>query len=700
MDKSLHTREAATPSAAISSAHSDTNPNDEPFYPGKDIFGTPVGDKVIEEVLIGRGYVKYYMLAFAVAFVAIMLNHWGTKLRSKYQKSRQQKPLPTVRIDKGQTRETTESTESTPLLQQPSLRSQNPFERVWLFMSGLLMLQPQGPYTAYLEPHSTTLALIYYYAITLVYIFYRYTHPMVLAFRLGMLCVANVPLLYVLGAKHSPLSFLTGCSYEQVNVYHRHVGRVCVLTLVAHTAIFLWYFRPAYLFTHAWSLMGIMAGTSFVVIGISSIRGVRQMFYESFYLIHAVGMVVALPTIYLHYPTAQPFAIVAGISIAYDRLVRVFDYRLVWSQIEVHEGDTVIIRIPKRGSPLGTKSYNPLVKLSDWFHRPLRWNSGQHIFVTLPGCGLFESHPFTIASSAVTSETMDVIIRAREGFTKRLLDQERLKPSETGRWVIIHGPYGVHPAGMPIPHLKDLGTHPYSELQGNSEDDDFTKDDGPDPAVPGRQKIVLVAGGAGIAFTYPLFEEYRLALSQSPESLGRPRAAQAILKTKLLEWKNKCLQDEREGREGTPTDSSSRTPMLAGTLSREDIEQSGLEFPDDFDLEFLWIIPHRSFLAWLPKLESQLSPRLPTNEVSSRVRARVWVTREDGRPDIRHEVRTMVGSYPSLDLASTIKDDKASSCWVSTCGPDYLVREVRNACAELRMSGRGDVEFYAEKFGW
>lgn len=622
-------------------AASPTQPLDDPFYPGRDPFITDEREHIINEVMAGRAILVTYMMVCAVFLALVVTIHWSKKAAIYLQSGLPQKS-DNVEPD----------LESTPLLSKTAC-PHGPLRRIWLWIGGALMKQPQGDGCEWLEDYGTMLALSFYYLAGFTFLFYRYSFMIVLAFRLGLLCVANVPLMYILGAKHTPFSWLTGWSYEQLNVFHRHVGRVCVCTLVAHTTIFLYFFRLQYLFTHQWSVMGITAAICFVVIGVSSLRNLRQRFYELFYILHFAGMLLALPAIFFHYPTARPFVIVAAFSVLYDRVVRiVYDYRLVYSHVEVQSGETVIIRIPKGGTNTGNhrqESFkcfpNPIAFLTNWFLRPLTWNTGQHVFITIVGCGLFESHPFTIASSSETSETMDIIIRARDGLTKRLLDQQRTKGSHN-RWIIVHGPYGVHPAGIPS----------------------FNND------AP-RQKIVLVAGGAGIAFTYPLYEEYRLALDRMT---GRNTAG-TMLKRKLLELQKQEPVSEydcsdRSTHHTRSSSSSSSTPVETASLTQEIV------------IEFLWVIPHRDYIDWLPGLKTQLTAGSLTKD--PRLHTRVWVTREAGRPDIDHEVKAMIGSADNRD------------CWVATCGPDYLVRQVRNTVAELRMRGLDNVNFYAEKFGW
>ncbi|KAG8747491.1 hypothetical protein FRC10_000627 [Ceratobasidium sp. 414] len=107
--------------------------------------------------------------------------------------------------------------------------------------------------------------------------------------------------------------------------------------------------------------------------------------------------------------------------------------------------------------------------------RNFKWTSGQHVFIIAPTVARlpFEAHPFTIASSystgtkPQTSNEQDLvfIIRARDGFTRRLLEA-----SETRRSIPVYvdGPYGTPPS------LSHYST------------------------------CVFFAGGSGISYTLPL----------------------------------------------------------------------------------------------------------------------------------------------------------------------------------------------------
>ena len=69
--------------------------------------------------------------------------------------------------------------------------------------------------------------------------------------------------------------------------------------------------------------------------------------------------------------------------------------------------------------------------------RPMRWQPGQFAFVSAPGAGMREPHPFTIASAPAADGSVRLGIKALGGWTRRL--PERLS---AGQRIRLDGPYG------------------------------------------------------------------------------------------------------------------------------------------------------------------------------------------------------------------------------------------------------------------
>lgn len=499
-------------------------------YPELDLLG---------KILTGRKLLYCYYSILASVVVAAGVRHWWPRR--------------------------TQTNDETSLLIRSKQRRRR--DKVW----GFLKSQPEGEDA---QEWGVMLFISGYLILTVFFSMYNaMIHPVVLAFRLGLMSAFNLTLLYVLGMKHCILASITGWSYEQLNILHRWVGGYAVVAAVLHSAIFLYYWRWDYIAENRWTIMGVFSGGAFLVIGLTSFKTIRTRLYEFFYLVHFILSVACIPGVYFHYPTGRPYAALAGAAFVYDRIYRlVVDYRLVVCDVRLSAGETALLRVrpnDKRG----------------WFlRRPYTWRAGQHVFLTVLTVRPFESHPFTIASEMGGCGTMDLIVRAREGFSKSLYDAVEQSGDAQVR-ALIHGPYGT----MSMP--KNAGD---------------------------RRPVILIAGGAGVAFTYPLLEH--------------------------------CSQRNAAARS-------------AGR-------------PEPFQVKCLWVIPYKDFEDWLDG---------PVEGMD------VWVTRQQGRPDIP----ALLDTY----LDETSMAGATSGAWIGTCGPDALIRSIRNTVASRHASGQ-NLELHIEEFGW
>ncbi|KAG5356556.1 putative ferric reductase transmembrane component [Yarrowia sp. C11] len=575
----------------ILATHPGSNPDSYPIWRGTNPFeDEQETEKLAAAIFKSRDYATYYAWTLAGLLVLHVVRYQGKRALEKLQKG--------------------EHKHKKSILGKLRL-----FHKI----DQCLLYHPEGEGRLDVATH---LVALIFMAATAVLLFYNITHAIVFGFRTGFVIAINFPLMYILGAKKTPLSFLVGWSYDQLNIFHQVVGICCVYAAIMHAAVFAYYFNPMYLITEFWSQMGIMAFVAFVLIGLTSQQKFRERYYEVFYVVHLVGMLASLVGLYFHIPVAKPFALAAGASVIYDRVARAADgYRVAKAYLELHSGDTIVVKIPKNQprellnrvkyrqsvwNPLnvGIVAANGLVHTLNLFiglvnrQTKLKWHSGQHMFITFLKCRPFESHPFTISSSYEHEDTLEFIIRIRQGFTKSLkekllaqMETQNLSESDSRKisWtVILHGPYGVKPLGLFVPPSQDLAVSENSCLLQ-------------------KRKIVLIAGGSGVAFTFPLM-----------------------------------LQLAHHKRE----------------------------------VEFIWIVPDRSYATWVDLSH----PRVQNAAVL------VHETRTHGRPDIAEMVQSRLQGSTSCD-------------WVCVCGPDMLLRQVRNNVAELRGNGQS-VELFAERFGW
>ncbi|KAK7205478.1 FAD-binding domain-containing protein [Myxozyma melibiosi] len=418
----------------------------------------------------------------------------------------------------------------------------------------LLLYQPAGRYA---ESYGTMLAIAFYLGLNLFYLFFHNStrHVTIFGDRLGFIAVTNMPLLFLLGAKTGLLVQWTGWSHEGYNILHRHVGRVVCSAAVLHV-VFYSLACPISVMVHVTTIfVALLATISFVIILISSVAPLRAKTYELFLYLHVYLVVAILPLLYFHFERVRPYVIASAVVFVWDRINRFKNAHHVIAHTTILSGNTV-----KLSLDVNSTSHE------------IHWKAGQYVYVSISNLARQQAHPFTIASPP-NPNTLDLIIRARKGFSKSLFLSEVSEHKVT-----FHGPYGTP------------------------------------PSFEGADKVILLAGGAGISYAYP--EAIELASSTGHYAAANP------------------------------------------------------------EVDFLWVVPSRDFATWVDLKEDY------------NVDFKIWVTAEQGRPDIKKYVKdSIIAAGPGARVC------------IGVCGPAPLVRDSRNASSEMLWEGN-NVAFYSENFGW
>lgn len=379
--------------------------------------------------------------------------------------------------------------EQTPLLLKPQLPK--PSQR-WLNISKIkafLLYQP-APIPIVnksLPSNGSSLAIIAFLGIQVFYVFFKipltFSMLFVFADRTSILFVANLPWLYLFAAKNQPIKFLTGYSYESLNIIHRRLGEVMCILALLHSAgmIGVWYIllRPSgitlvHFLLIKMILLGIGAFVAYELIYFTSLGSFRQRWYELFLGLHVVLQVIALVLVWFHHPRSRIYVgVTLGIFLI-DRLLyrmaaKIFTTRALLGVKD--DAGTVVLCAPIPLEP-GRKAFGSFFGACDITGG---WKATEHVFLTVPSLArkhIFQAHPFTIASKAPQAEqigaNLKLIIRAQDGFSADLLSYAKSHKSVDIR---LDGPYGSQSAV----HM----------LQGSD-------------------RAIIIAGGSGIAVAWPL----------------------------------------------------------------------------------------------------------------------------------------------------------------------------------------------------
>ncbi|KAI7498930.1 ferric reductase-like transmembrane component [Hortaea werneckii] len=461
--------------------------------------------RLVEGVLFSHSFILTYQAALCGIVLLFAIWHWYWKIDWRRRMRR------CMKDDERQDCESTAATgpshaasgnhhlpvqvakadESSPLLSSPN-PSTRPSRLRTIFRKVHAIAKYQPPnlplINKLLPSNQTTLLVLLLLTLNLFYATYNIPLPIganafIWSDRSALLFVANLPWLYLLGAKNQPLKLLTGYSYEQLNLLHRRLGEwLCVLAVV-HTAgmLIVWYhfFMPAG--TSLWQYLahpvvwpGVVAFVCYELLYFTSLASFRQRAYEVFLASHVGLQAGGLGFVYLHFWSSRPYVLVSLVVYLVDRTVfrLLVKSRSVRAELKIMEDEQTL---------LVSADWPIVPREGRWWSSLLGadigkgWRPMEHVFITVPDLAtrhVVQAHPFTIASAAPEHGQehawFNLIIRAYDGFTRDLLEYARYHSSTTLR---LDGPYG--------------SSHALEMLRAS-------------------EIALLVIGGSGIAVAYPL----------------------------------------------------------------------------------------------------------------------------------------------------------------------------------------------------
>lgn len=307
---------------------------------------------------------------------------------------------------------------------------------------------------------------------------------------MGIIAISQLPLQYILALKSlNPIAFVLRSSHEEINRFHRTLGRIIYVLLLAHVLLYLNFFVQNGLLleklTSSRSVQtGIIGIMSMDALGVTAWKIIRDYSYRVFFIVHLTVALLIPPLIWFHAHSARIFVVEALFIFLADLVARKMNTVTSTASFESVPG-TNLVKI--------TTSM-PAHKISRF-----RKNPGSHIYLQVPGPSRlsqdpfskeylvheFLFNPFTVA--AVDEENGDLTLVARHlsgptTSTLRQLAQETSSHDTRQISLAIEGPYGV------AAHFPALAGGEYD-------------------------RVLLASGGVGATFTVPLF---RALISDNP----------------------------------------------------------------------------------------------------------------------------------------------------------------------------------------
>ncbi|KAL9001059.1 MAG: hypothetical protein Q9188_005550 [Gyalolechia gomerana] len=299
--------------------------------------------------------------------------------------------------------------------------------------------------------------------------------------RFGIIAASQLPLHYLLAFKssYSPISYLTHLSHEELNPYHRALGRILLLFFSLHASFYLNFFLQKSLLLKRMKdtdvILGLSAITSFVILGITALARVREKNYFLFFTLHVIISLSVLPILYFH---------VSHLRLYILESAAIYTLLIIQRNISQSKIENAILK-PVKGTSNIISITLPLPP--SFSARKTIFHPGQHIYLSLPTPltapqEKLRLNPFTIANLPNQDNHIRLVLRALNGTTDILSklasnhasSSTTNNPNKKPKSLLIEGPYG---AASTFPDLLHYG------------------------------KILLVAGGVGATFTIPIYRD-------------------------------------------------------------------------------------------------------------------------------------------------------------------------------------------------
>ena len=280
--------------------------------------------------------------------------------------------------------------------------------------------------------------------------------------RFGIIAASQLPIHYVLAMKAwSPVQYITRMSHEELNPYHRLLGRIIVIFMACHAILFTnLYIQKGRLFKRFQDrdvIFGLSAIVSATILFTTALARIRNYSYRLFLYCHVVLSILILPILYLHVTYLRIYILEAAAIYVLLIVQRKISQDHVSATITRYKNTNLVSVSASLRHLTLARSYAP----------------GQHVYLGFPGAKeKLQRNPFTIANHPDRDRQVKIVARVLHGTTSKLgkLVNNQRQPVD----LILEGPYGG------AKHFPD-----FSECDS----------------------VLLFAGGVGATFILPIYQQ-------------------------------------------------------------------------------------------------------------------------------------------------------------------------------------------------
>ena len=488
----------------------------------------------------------------------------------------------------------------------------------------------------------------------------------IVGFRAAWVSVTQLPLIYLLGGKINLVSMITGISYERLNWLHRWIARTLFLTVIVHWSFFFreWWIADFVQFELDMMPMVKYGFGSWAVLGWMVITGFgyfRQLSYEFFVLQHIASFTVLLWLVYSHVPAYARYNVWLSIAfIALDRGGRTLFLMLRNMNLRRSHGEaTPSYVFGYRTSLEAISNGYVLIAVKN---AEFSWKAGQHVFISIPSCGMLQGHPFTISNLQNESREARFVVKAHSGFTRRLLRHANLHQGQDVR-AFVSAAYGSPPLDI----------------------------------VERSDSLILMATSTGASFIVPILQH----AIQTCASVRRIRIIWIVRDPPHLDWFSKDITVAAEKALAKGVDVGIQAFITKGDLNTPKFDDSSSSATSSIDEKLnnneqrpLFASEQHATITSEKDIDkTQVDVRCRSSSSSSQVFSGIRIA--NGRPD-------------SLDdlIRPTIEQSEGETAIIA-CGSASFMAELRNYTAALsderavhKGTGAQGIYLFTETFGW
>ncbi|RCK65401.1 Ferric reductase transmembrane component 1 [Candida viswanathii] len=246
--------------------------------------------------------------------------------------------------------------------------------------------------------------------------------------RCARIGLGQMPALFLAATKGDFITAMTGLTYQRAIYFHTWLSILMFLLVTAHVGIVGYYWaRPAFDIAPKYpkNVYGIIGYACFVFLTFANVAIIRKYAFDFLMVNHRVHSFIMLLMAFLHNDKSKAMIIVGIHLLVLDKVLgRIYGIlhsrkspTKGYAEFEILDEDTLRATVPVK-----TNKTNP----NPWYRLFLfkygTWLAGLHVYLNVRKIDFFQHHPFAVASLP-SSGNMTLIIKKKNGFTKKLYDK-------------------------------------------------------------------------------------------------------------------------------------------------------------------------------------------------------------------------------------------------------------------------------------